>query len=340
MIQNAPDLTAPIRQDIATFVDKHIRSWSIADRLKYQKLSAAIGNPLDVEKRRDIFVLWKAIYAAQGTTGPLADAAMTMATPLLGAAFSDVMLKAAIVASAAGARYVYSALTNNPVQFLQMHTIFIEGSTVGRERFSTAPNGNYQNVLHWYLHYHCDNDCFYFAPREIDVWGANAPVPAVSVPAVHWQLVPGVGPEPGNFAGILGCEVAGGPTLMLTTQFTGCSWCWTNAGGVLRAAHISPGGPGTTVYTGGGMALARQIINTGWMTNAPTKPLGGALSVFGSGDGNAVVTGAPHYPDRGGGTARYTSIFGLRDSTAGWRFYTQSIDVAKKIIQNESRPIL
>src|SRR5258708_11068816 len=111
---------------------------------------------------------------------------------------------------------------------------------------------------------------------------------------------------------------------MLTTQFTGCAFSWTNHGGVLRASHISPHGgapPGGPVtYPGGGIELAQRLMANGAMTNAA----GAALTVFGAGAGNAPV--APpdnqYYPTPVTG---WVSIIGLLKSGA-WRLYAQVVD--------------
>jgi hypothetical protein len=68
------------------------------------------------------------------------------------------------------------------------------------------------------------------------------------------------------------------------------------------------------------------------MANAP----GTALSVFGSGAGNAPVvgTGNPFYPTPVTGWA---SIFGLTKG-GGWRFYLQVVDINGNI--QEARRIL
>jgi hypothetical protein len=313
MIQNAPVLTGAIRTQIAALVANAFPRTTAAEQLAYQTLSTGMsvkanvaagvakGTAADRETRRAIYLLWKTMgktlpapFAVDGR----ADAAMSMPVAGLAAAFADAMYKAGVVAGPPGALLVFNDLANHPAGFLRQHRIFIHGSTVGRPLFSTAPTGNYQNVVNFDFQYDAENDRFHFISGPFATLGASHAVQAVSVPAVHWTDVPAVGAFPGNFAGVLGCELAGGPTLMVTTQFTGCAFCWTNHGGVLRAAHISPAGDAAKVnYTGLGLALANRLVNQpGLMANANNMQ----LTVFGNGAGNAVAHGGGNgfYPQR------------------------------------------
>lgn len=115
IIQNAPDLTDIARQQISTWVSNMFTRLSPAERQTYHPLSGSMsvkahiapgvakGDEPQRDKRRAIFLLWKAIGKAQfldAVTAPRAAAAMTMAPAGLNAAFSEVMLKAAAVAGA------------------------------------------------------------------------------------------------------------------------------------------------------------------------------------------------------------------------------------------------
>ena len=349
LIQNAPDLDLVIRQQICTWVSNLYPRLTSAERQAYHSLSQSMsvtahiaagiakGDEQQRAKRRAIVLLWKAIGKVQSvsmvTDQQQVAAAMTMPITGLDAALSDAIIKAAVVATPGGAQAVMQDLELHPVRFLNKHRLLIKGTPAGGDRLSTAPTGNYQNVLTFYFQYTADRiDRFVMTTSKATSLGEARTFTTVSVPAVHWSQVPGIGVAvPYNFGGILGCEVTGA-NFMVTTQFTGCAFSWTNNGATLRASHISPSGGGPGTYPGGGIALAQRLITNGAMANAP----GTALSVFGSGAGNAPVvgTGNPFYPTPVTGWA---SIFGLTKG-GGWRFYLQVVDINGNI--QEARRIL
>jgi hypothetical protein len=120
---------------------------------------------------------------------------MTMPPTALDAALSDVMLKGAVVASPGGALEVMQTLEAHPVQFLRRHRLQVNGTTNGSVRFSTQPNGNYQNVLTFNFQYSAGGlDQFVLGRDNIANYGAAHSFSTVSVPAVHWSQVPGAGP--------------------------------------------------------------------------------------------------------------------------------------------------
>ncbi len=282
--------------------------------------NVAKGDERQRAKRRAIFLLWKAIGKAQNAddyTSPRAAEAMTLPPASLDAAFGEVMLKAATVATPAGAREVMQKLETHPVPFLSRHSLQIVGSLQGHDRFSSAPDNTYRNVVRYHLQYQPGVPDQFVMSETIDARnGAAHAFDAVCVPALHWTEVPNVGRGPPyNFTGILGCEVAGAD-FMLTTTFTGCAFSWTDHQGVLRASHISPAGGGTGTYPGGGKALAQELMARGAMANAP----GQRLTVLGAGAGNApVATGNPYYPDPR--NFRWVAIIGVRQGGGAWEFY-------------------
>ena len=289
------------------------------------------GTQAQREMRRAIYLLWMTIGHVQNISIlPLiiqsAQQGMTLQPAALNAAFSDVMLKAAVVAAGVGGQFVFQELETHPVRFLTQHRIIVMGVTTGGDRFSTAPNGNYQNVLNFHFQYDGGDNLFRLArdANAIGNYGADHAFPTVSVPAVHWSNVPGVGAAPGNLTGVLGCELTGA-TFALTTQFTGCAFSWTDNGGTIRASHVSPAGGGPTIYPGGGNALAQRMMMPahGRMANAGNT----ALTVFGAGAGNApgVHGGNPFYPDRLVNSFKWASIIGMNKGGNGWRFYLQVI---------------
>ncbi|MBZ5563685.1 MAG: hypothetical protein LAP13_14845 [Acidobacteriia bacterium] len=151
----------------------------------------------------------------------------------------------------------------------------------------------------------------------------------VSIPAVAWYNVPGRtdSQTAGSFAQIVGTELTGAETLV-TTQFTGCSFCFKVVGGRIFAAHIMPSdGLGGQGITGGGPALARQLAGTvGGITGgdfAAPCPNGGQLYVYGAGYSN-LPRRATGYPP--GSPRDHTMyIFGTVNH-GGWRLYTKHLN--------------
>jgi len=345
LIEHAPDLTGGIRLRIRNLVRNQFPRMSANDLNVLSQLSDEMsvttnmpllgrGSPHKREQRRAIFLLWKTLGKMQGdefSTTPRAQRAMTMGVGAVGAAFSAVMLKAAVLLDAFGAQHVFEQeLSAHPVRFLKQHRIVIVGTLAGVDRFSNAPTGDYQNTLLFHFQYDIGTDKFVLKSADKGVVGVSHPFNAVSVPAVHWTQVPNVGVPPDyNFAGVLGCELVGA-TFMLTTQFTGCAFNWTNYGGMLRASHVSPAGGGVGNYPGGGITLAQRMMANGAMANAGNT----ALTVFGAGAGNAPVVRPDDsfYPDPQDIPFRWVSIFGVQRGGA-WRFYTQVIGQHEEILQ-------
>ncbi len=342
MIQNAPELTMMIRQQIVTMVNNAFPRLTAENRDVYNQLSGdmsvkhhigagvAPGNAAQREMRRAIYLLWITIGRVQGIDmfiAPLArQHALVTPTAGLNAVFADAMRKASVVAAGIGGQFVLQELEAHPVRFLTQHKIFIAGLPDGRERFSTAPTGNYQNVLNFHFQYDAGQDRFVLGGGITPQYGADHAFATVSVPAVHWSNVPNVNLVPGpghSFAGVRGCELVGA-NFMVTTQFTGCAFSWASHGGVLRASHISPAGGGVGVFPGGGNGVALAEMASGTMVNANNTP----LTVFGAGAGNAPVPGGgnPFYPDPQVTPISWVSIIGVDKGGNGWRLYTQVID--------------
>jgi hypothetical protein len=340
VITNAPYLDNIIRPQIVTFVSNQFPRLTGPDRQTYRTLSrnmsvkehmapgVAAGTAADREKRRAIYLIWSALGQFQQCSmsiRPKADAAMTMGVGGLNAALEEAMTKAAVVASVAGAQHVFNMLNDHPVRFLAANRLIIYGTATGQNKFQTgAPMGaGYQNVMNFHFQYDASDDRFFMqAAAATAMRGQSHQFATVSVPAVHWSNVPGVGAHPGTFTGILGCELAGA-AFMLTTQFTGCAFNWTSHGGVVRASHLSPAGGGPTNYLGGGNALAARVAAAGQMANAG----GTACVVFGGGAGNAAppLGGNPFYPDTTVTAIRWVTIIGVIKHGA-WRLYTQVVD--------------
>lgn len=303
-----------------------------------QNATVPTGDATARKKRRAIFLIWKSIARITHLPAPAAkaQAAMTTATGGLDALLDDAMLKGSVFASAgAGADVFATEVQAHPRQFLAAHKVIVLGVPTGGAKFTVVGGPDYTNVLQFYFQYDPNHDRFVFNGHLNAQIGAAHPFSTVSVPAVNWYDVPGNGGEaaplvPANFANILGCQLTGA-TFMVTTQFTGCTFCWTDHGGTIRACHIGPTKAGVTnlaavtSYPGGGNGVATRVVAQGaaaGMANAP----GAALRVFGRGAGNApaVNGGNAFYPNL---TLQYATIIG-RNSGGGWKFYLQAIDSA------------
>ncbi len=372
-------LPGPIRHDIGTYVAAQFPRLTPAQQTAYDALSdemsvktsipvkANRGTEAQREERRALVLLWRAMGATQANPpaldGRVAEA-MSLAPGAIGAVLTETMIKAAVVASGAGASHVFNMeLSANPLGFITTRRIFIGGSTTGADKLQDPAAASYENNLDFRFQYHAEKDYFQFARQALAQYGASHTIPSVSVPALHWSDVPGRGlvpvpaapaapvagvvpPPPPSFAGMLGIRFTGGPVWMFTTQFTGCSFCYKIGGGAFYAAHISPAGiAGKPVLSG--QALANQIMggvaNVGGGDFANTPAGGAALNVFGNGAGNVVPFGGGNafYPPKVQGASlpgemKWMSLFGR--FTGAWELYTQSVDGSDAIM--EARRIL
>ena len=278
--------------------------------------------------RRAIMLIWRSMYRRVGEVPAEAAAAMTIPAADVDASLGDAILKAAVMAHQVSAGDVfYRVFSHDPVNFLQTHKI----QTIG-----AGEEGAW-----WYLfQFDTRTRKFVFTPHGRRDRGAAEPEPGGAggcvFPAIHvrgtpWYNVPGnggeLGPHPivGDFTRINGLELVGA-NYMVQTQFSGCTFCWTNIGAVVRAAHIMPtkpthdGVPGSS-YSGGDLALASRMAERSdplaGMANAP----GAVLNVFGSGAGYVprVAGGRQFYPPDS-----RACIVGIQ--AAGWRFYVQVLN--------------
>ncbi len=156
---------------------------------------------------------------------------------------------------------------------------------------------------------------------------------AVSVPAVLWYNVPGRTKQAaaGSFAGIAGTELTGGATAMVSTQFSGCAFCFKVVAGRIFAAHIMPNDndpdDASGAVAGGSVGLARQLAGlaapiVGGNFAAPC-PAGGTFYVYGRGFSN--MPGHPGgYPMNAGPINAYMNVFGNYRHGA-WRIYSQYV---------------
>jgi hypothetical protein len=371
----APAWDDAARQQITTWIANLFPRLNPQDLQQYKTLSKSMsvssnmgifasktvtGDDAARAKRRAIFLLWTAVGKSTQTnllTGPKANAAMTMPTGQVNAAMDEAMRVAGLVGSQRAIQAKFNELKAQPATFLKNNPLSIGGSTAGADKFAAPGAGPYTNVVRFYFLYDVDSGRFKFAqmPKTGTV-SINPEV--VSVPAIHWAKIPGAianvanAPNTANFAGIRGCELTGAD-FMLTTQFTGCSWVWTNVGGTIRAAHITPSvkdsvrqaqfppyADPTLPGQNQGQQMARRIMANGQMHNAANA----ALNVFGAGAGNInVLLGNNAFPNQfyipqgvqignTGRTCAAMYIIGVDKPGSGWRFYTQLLDSTWKVV--------
>ena len=366
----ASGLPAAVRADIATYLAAQFPRLTPANVQTFDALAnemsvkgrigagVAAGTEAQRQQRRALVLLWRAMgvtLPVPADVNPKVQLAMNLAPAALAAELNETMLKAAVVASGAGAAHVFNMeFAVNPLGFITTRRIFIYGTTQGVEKVMNPAAASFENVLDFRFQYQANFDRFCFARLVDAAYGSAHTVTAVSVVALHWSDVPGRGlvplptaAAPSTFAGMLAVRFTGGPTYMLTTQFTGCAFCYRAVGGTLHAAHISPSGDvNKPVLTG--QVLANQImgnvanVGAGAFANVPAGAGGGALNVFGNGAGNVPPHGGgnafypPKTPNAVAGQMKWMSIFGRLNGA--WELYTQSIDGVGAIM--EARRIL
>lgn len=281
----------------------------------------------DRKRLRAIYLLTAALLAAGNRPWgnlPLPRTYVNPATLLL-----DQMWKARLTWGQANGnttphQELLTYMRQNPALFLATNPVNIFGSTAQAVDNQGLPTD--QNVLNFEFKYNAGSERYEFHPPGGGGVGALA-LPVASVKAVHWSAVPGRGlvPSPtliapASFAAIHGTELGGnGVRFMVTTQFTGCSFCFKeDANGTLYAAHISPAGPNAPAVLGAAV-LAQQLdgqdpnVTAGDFAN-----VGGnnTFNVYGRGYSN-IANHATGYPLTG-----QMYILGFRTIT-GWKLYSQ-----------------
>lgn len=193
------------------------------------------------------------------------------------------------------ARENLNLLKTHPKRFLNQYKLIVNGRPQG-QRFSYGfymENGTY------------NLDCNMPFKGRITEDAIN--VPATPYVSVQNNL--------GNIQATLS-SVDNNCDLMLTTQFTGCCYCFMVNGGSLAAAHIDPQGrtTGTT-----GQHISQQIRASGDFSNGN----GGAFKAYGRVDPASGLYGYPQ-------TALQMIIVAVKRGGA-WRVYAQ-IDMGTHII--------
>jgi len=213
----------------------------------------------------------------------------------------------------------------NPIAFLQSKRLFIRGS-------DQATGGNLRNVADfWFLYDFKAVPVFKILTARPATDSGGHSFSAVSIPAVDWFNVPGRGATPtaGSFAQLPGTELTGAD-VVLTTQFSGCAFCFKVVNSRIFATHIVPDDSVNhnkpLAAAGGGAELARQLAgqvnNVAGGDFAAPVPAGGQFYVFGCGYSNIpnLPGGYPSQtvPDE------YMSVIGFFRNGA-WEIYSQHV---------------
>jgi hypothetical protein len=336
--------TNVVRYGERQYVEKYVRSfldaqfpggWTGNNQFKAFSESmsmAGVTNPGGEEHRkmrRLLMLLWKAMG-----NDTIANAVPTLGAGTLAEQLRQTIRKAMLCGGKlAGddwpARYVLTnIIARDPLEFLRRNAIIIRGST--------RSSGLDQNLVPFEFGFDPLGDRFEFKAV------AAAPTPGyhgfqpVSVPAVNWWDVPGRGNNlnAGSFAQIHGTKLAGAP-IMVTTQFTGCSFCMKASGGHVWAAHVSPASVMSKdkAYKTDGLTLATQVcgdvatVAAGDFANAPGAS---PFRVYGRDKGNGSFPGG--YPFTTSALI-YACIIGFEENGA-WQLFcqhTSATGVAKAV---------
>ena len=216
-------------------------------------------------------------------------------------------------------RSEYDTLVSSPLTFLQAYPVLVFGSET-------------DGMMTQYFVY--EKPAMMGAPNKFAFYSAkmnkhfpkSPQVSVINVPGVVWRDVPGRTHDnkSGSFAGVVGTDLDGA-SVMLTTQFSGCTFCVNEHGGKSFAAHIMPGAEAIkgSDLQGGGEALAKQLAGqsapvVGGNFAAPCAA-GGTFEVYGRGYSNIAGKAGGYSGD--GGTMTLIGIKG----TGGWNFFSQEV---------------
>ena len=112
---------------------------------------------------------------------------------------------------------------------------------------------------------------------------------------------------------------------MVTTQFTGCTFCFKNSGGTIHAAHIAPSNKispkeGQNVVSIDPTKLAEQLADDGNFSNADGA---GNFHVYGRDHGKHTFDNGYLYKSGSSGATNWMTVIGFR-TDVGWAIFTQS----------------
>jgi hypothetical protein len=179
-------------------------------------------------------------------------------------------------------------LRTNTRAFLNEYKLIVNGGNKGQ---GPLEYGFYMEDRAWRL------DCM--MPFK-----GRVKVKAINVPATTYRSIQA---NPGQITATLS-SVDNSMDLMLTTQFTGCCYCFEANGGNLAAAHIDPEGKTTGVT---GQQISQALRDNGGFQNG----IGGTFKAYGRvADGSGIYG----YPQ----SAQQMIIVAVK-RTGNWRVYAQ-----------------
>lgn len=226
-------------------------------------------------------------------------------------AFQDMLRKAACVRDAQtgstnAAQQALNALYNLPLQFLATNKIIVRG-TAARD----AAQGD-QNVLQFDFGYDPGGNRYMF--QTPGPHPGHCSIAVDSVVAQNWTTAGdwlNHQATNGDFRQILAIELAS--QFMVTTQFTGCSFCMKRHGGHVYCAHVAPqrdaaanAAPALT----GTQVATRIANNNGVLGDFANAAGGGPLSIYGAGFSSNIGPGG--YPNGLGGGTGYMTVIGVQ----------------------------
>jgi hypothetical protein len=320
-LQNTNIVTPVERNAVIAFIAAHLPA---PNSPQYNQLSTelSLGFHLtsDPNQRRNmaraLFLIWRCIYHADGLFPmPKANASQINKGTVQDELVSYIR-KARCIHEPAGAQNVLNnVMPGNTLNFLKFNKVYIAGSTAVDA--GTAPVNVQNNFQFGYIP---GRDRYVFQTLPM----ANGFIsPVESVTAFHWtdprhHPVPPVNIGTTNFDNLTGIQLSGANPI-ITTQFTGCSFCMAEYMGIMYCAHLSP-------YVGGyannieGSTLAERVIlnNNGKFQNAG----GTNVRVFGRDKGHAPNPGGYSLPG-GGGAGTYMTIVGFPGG-GSYQLYSQT----------------
>ncbi len=272
------------------------------------------------KERRAMNLLWMAMANRERAT-----AAMKMQSGRVEDELLAVMKKAKATAdmkkgiSQGNQDILVNDFMGSPEKFLTKNIVVIYGIKADRQPTN--------NVGKFGFYFEASKDRYVFS-SPCKTPGAHM-FDAFNVPAVVWVNVPnrGTNAATGSFADIQGIPLTGAPNIMLTTQFTGCTFCVNEVGGTVYAAHIAPSNSagalrGDTIYSIDPTTLAEQVGQTGDFANGRGLA---SVRVYGRDRGKNTFNNGYLYKTGSHGGSNWMTIIGFKGPTGGWELFTQSI---------------
>jgi hypothetical protein len=320
-VRKEPNLRAEVRQVVADYleyfmdIDRVGPVYTTKQHLKtFSESLSQRNNPNSGEKaerhyRRALHMMYQSLGDS-----PARAAVDTMAEAALAPAFRKLAKEVYLYWDKTGAacRAKLDKLRSSPRQFLEENEIFINGH-------KKKETGHVRGPAWFLVSYEPGRKRFVFEPMGSEQDRADQPgyrFQAISVPAVAHDDAS----EHRNLQELIPTELTG-LDIMLTTQFSGCSFCLQQSGGKVYAAHISPDEARTKQDP---IALADTLRGTGAAAGGAFKGVGGSgFRVYGRGESD--VKGDAGYAK----ALKAMLIIGVRSKTGTWEVFSQHVDMGK-----------